>query len=464
MNITNKKFLFLFDVFLISLFWTSYYLLRVRFGIFELQSEIDFVLPLVAILIYWIFIFFLFGLYKDQYVKSRTDEFIQIFKSVTIGSLLLYILIYVDEAIPNPSQTSRSLMLFHWILILIIVSVGRIGLISYLRRMYLKGKYLRNTLIVGWDKKGKELFDNLQTFPALGLKVIGFISSNKHSGQHSYKNLKLIGSIDQLSEIIIIKKVSEIIIALESTDHGKLLKILNYCEPNKVNFKIIPDMYDVISGQLRTNQLYGFPLIEITPRHMQPWEVVLKRIIDIIFSIIILVITFPVSLIISIAIKLETRGPIIFKQERVGFEGEIFIMKKFRTMIHNAEWETGPIWSTLNDQRITKVGFFLRKTRLDEIPQLLNVINGDMSLVGPRPERPYFVEKFKKEIPFYARRLQVLPGITGWAQIKQGYDSSIADVKMKLKYDLYYIENMSLRIDLKILFNTIYTMLLGKGQ
>ena len=167
MNITNKKFLFLFDVLLISLFWTSYYLLRVRFGIFELQSEIDFVLPLVAILIYWIFIFFLFGLYKDQYVKSRTDEFIQIFKSVTIGSLLLYILIYVDEAIPNPSQTSRSLMLFHWVLILIIVSVGRIGLISYLRRMYLKGKYLRNTLIVGWDKKGKELFDNLQTFPAL---------------------------------------------------------------------------------------------------------------------------------------------------------------------------------------------------------------------------------------------------------------------------------------------------------
>ncbi|MDA0986946.1 MAG: sugar transferase [Bacteroidetes bacterium] len=464
MDLTNRKYLFVIDIILLGLYWVAYYLLRTKTGVWELNAEIDLLFPMLAIIIYWMSIFFLFGLYRAQQIKSRADEFIQIFKAVSIGSILLYIIVFVDDGNSNQNQLSRILMIYHWLLILIFVSLGRISFITYLRKMYLKGKFLRQALIVGWDKKAKELFDELNTFPALGLKLLGFISLKKSTEQSIYKSSNLLGHIENLPAIIQKKKVSEIIIALESTDHDKLLKILELCEPYKVNFKIIPDMYDVISGQLRTNQLYGFPLIEISHRQMQPWESVLKRIIDIIFSTIMLLITLPLSILISVAIKIDSRGPIFFKQERVGCDGDIFIMQKFRTMIHNAEYETGPIWSTQNDIRITKIGLFLRRTRLDEIPQLLNVLKGEMSLVGPRPERPYFVEKFKKEIPFYSRRLKVLPGITGWAQIKQGYDTNITDVKTKLKFDLYYIENMSLRIDLKILFNTFYTMLMGRGQ
>lgn len=464
MNITGKMFLLLIDSLILISYWTVYYYIRTSMGIFELQSEIDFIIPLFAVVIFWLSIFSLFGLYKVQQIKSRTDEFIQILKATTIGSLIIYIVVFSEDINLPPSQTSRSLLIYHWLLVSTFVSVGRISFITYLRKKYLQGKFLKNAIIVGWDKKGKEIFDKLYDFPALGMKVLGFISLKKISGSNSYQNKPLLGFIDQLSEIIHSKNISEVLIALESTDHNKLLKIIEKCEPHKVNFKILPDMYDVISGQLRTNQLYGFPLLEISPKQMQPWEFFVKRVIDILISILIIVLTIPISIIAAIAIKIESRGPIIFKQERVGLEGEIFIMKKFRTMIHNAEWDSGPIWSTQNDPRITKLGLFLRKTRLDEIPQLFNVLSGEMSMVGPRPERPFFVEKFKKEIPFYARRLHVLPGITGWAQIKQGYDASIDDVKSKLKYDLYYIENMSLRIDLKILFNTFYTMIMGRGQ
>ena len=242
-----------------------------------------------------------------------------------------------------------------------------------------------------------------------------------------------------------------------------MLEIISKC-PTNISMKIIPDMYDIISGQARTNQLYGFPLIEIMPLVLQPWEIILKRILDITVSILILIISLPLWLLIAVAIKINSRGPIVFNQERVGKDENMFFMHKFRTMNQDAEKHSGPIWSQKDDPRITSVGNFLRRTRLDEIPQFINVLSGEMSLVGPRPERPFFIEKLEKEIPLYKRRLQVRPGITGWAQIKQGYDTSIDDVRSKVKFDLYYIENMSLQMDLKILLFTFYTMIRGRGQ
>ena len=231
-----------------------------------------------------------------------------------------------------------------------------------------------------------------------------------------------------------------------------------------VTLKLLPDFYQLVSGLNKTNQIFGMPLIEISPEPMPLWEKVVKRLMDIIISLIVLVVTLPFLGIIALLIRMDSKGPIIYKQRRVGRGGRLFTIYKFRTMKEGAEAETGPTWATQNDARVTKIGYWLRKLRLDEIPQLWNVLRGSMSLVGPRPERPHFVDQFRIQIPLYTRRLRVRPGITGWAQVKWKYDSSLDDVKEKTKYDLFYVENISLKMDLKILIITIITMIKGKGQ
>jgi exopolysaccharide biosynthesis polyprenyl glycosylphosphotransferase len=206
------------------------------------------------------------------------------------------------------------------------------------------------------------------------------------------------------------------------------------------------------------------PLIDLVPQLMPEWERKLKRLLDIMISFIILIVSLPLSLMVAIAIKIDSPGTIFFIQQRCGLNDSVFRMIKFRSMFKDAEKHSGPVWSQKDDPRVTRVGKILRKLRLDEIPQMYNVLKGEMSLVGPRPERPFFVEKFAKEIPYYKRRLKVRPGITGWAQVKHKYDESIEDVKAKLRFDLFYIENMSINMDFKILFRTIFVVVFGKGH
>jgi exopolysaccharide biosynthesis polyprenyl glycosylphosphotransferase len=226
----------------------------------------------------------------------------------------------------------------------------------------------------------------------------------------------------------------------------------------------MPDLYDIVSGQARISSIYGLPLMEVHPELLKTWESFAKRFLDLLTSLSILILTLPLWMIIAAMIKLNSHGPILYRQMRVGKDGRHFKMLKFRSMKTDAEKHTGPVWAGRNDPRVTKVGRFLRKTHLDELPQFLNVVKGDMSLVGPRPERPFFVEKLSKEIPLYKHRHRVKPGITGWAQVKYKYDENIEDVRNKIKYDLFYIENNSWRLDLKILFNTVYVMVAGKGH
>jgi exopolysaccharide biosynthesis polyprenyl glycosylphosphotransferase len=251
---------------------------------------------------------------------------------------------------------------------------------------------------------------------------------------------------------------------LEREDHDLLVDIISKLENKGIGLKIVPDLYEILSGQARTSQLYGIPLIDIMPELMPEWEKKLKRISDVIISFIILVLTLPLNIFVAFLIKLDSKGPILFKQERIGMNNKKFKIYKFRSMYQDAEKNTGPVWSTKDDPRVTRIGKIIRQLRIDEIPQMFNVLKGEMSLVGPRPERPYFVEQLSQQIPYYRRRLKVRPGITGWAQVKHKYDESIEDVKVKLRYDLFYIENMSLRMDIKILARTILVVMFGKGH
>lgn len=313
---------------------------------------------------------------------------------------------------------------------------------------------------MGCNDRGKDLYKRLKRYPALGFEMVGFVDKKNPAENGPL----FLGKIKNLASIIDNYRINEVLIALDSKDHREIIRVISSCNSPNISLKIIPDLYDIISGQARTNQIYGLPLIEIFPDFMPPWEQAAKRAIDIVFSLFILIITLPISMIVAIAVKADSRGPIFYRQKRVGKGGKEFIINKFRSMVHRAEDRTGAVWAGKDDSRITRVGRVIRSLRVDEIPQFINVLDGDMSLVGPRPERSVFVKKLRKKIPLYERRLNVRPGITGWAQVKHKYDESLDDVRVKLRYDFFYLENMSLRMDFKILLNTIWVIISRKGH
>ena len=460
----EKIFLLTTDFITINLSWFLFFYLRVNTGWFELISQPDFFLPMLAIYFYWLIIFTIVGMYRTWFAQSRFDEISTLFKTSFVGIFILLFLILYDDYKSGVATPFRFYIFIYWLIFFVIVSIGRILARSIQRNLLIKGVGRRNALIIGFNPRAHEIFDMIENHKALGLDVVGFIAVLNENVDKDYKGVKVLDSVDNLESIIKKYNVKNVIISVERHHEDLILDVISKCNGNEVEIKIVPDLYDIISGQVKTSQIYGIPLIDIMPELMPEWEKKLKRLMDIVFSLILLIVTSPITLLAAIAIKLESEGPVFYKQERMGMNGKIFKIIKFRTMINDAEKYTGPVWSTKNDPRITKVGKFLRKVRLDEIPQAINILKGDMSFVGPRPERPYFVEKLSKEIPLYKRRLKVRPGLTGWAQVKHKYDESIEDVKIKLRYDLFYIENMSLRLDFKIILRTIFVVLFGKGQ
>jgi exopolysaccharide biosynthesis polyprenyl glycosylphosphotransferase len=299
----------------------------------------------------------------------------------------------------------------------------------------------------------------------LGYDVIGFVQAIDDKNPNNIENgIPLLGKESQLKEIILNNQVSDVVLALEKLEHNRMMEVITQANGSPVSIKIVPDMYEVISGLARTEQIYGIPLIQVNPNLNTLYNRYSKRVLDLLISIPVFLLISPFWGIISILIKLDSTGPVLYKQDRIGENHRKFTIRKFRSMKYDAEMETGPIWATDADPRITRVGGWLRRFRLDEIPQLLNVIKGEMSIIGPRPERPFFMEQLMQEFPFYYRRHKIRPGITGWAQIKQPYDRDINDVRKKLKYDFYYIENLSFSLDMKILANTAWVMLSGKGR
>jgi len=403
-------------------------------------------------------------MYRTWFAASRFDEISTLFKTTFVGIFILFFLIFISDFLDGVESSNRILIFIYWILLFVFVSIGRLFIRSFQRGLLIKGIGRRNALIVGFNSKAHEVHDQILEHPALGLDVEAYVAVNSENVGKSYKNVRVRGSLEELLDIVYKTHAAEVIIALEKEDHDLLVDIISKLENRGIGLKIVPDLYEILSGQARTSQLYGIPLIDIMPELMPEWEKKLKRISDVVISLIILVLTLPLNIFVALAIRLDSKGPVLFKQERIGMNNKNFKIYKFRSMFQDAEKNTGPVWSTKDDPRVTRVGKIMRKLRIDEIPQFFNVLKGEMSLVGPRPERSYFVEQLSQQIPYYKRRLKVRPGITGWAQVKHKYDESIEDVKVKLRYDLFYIENMSLRMDIKILARTILVVLFGKGH
>lgn len=403
-------------------------------------------------------------MYRTWFAQSRFDEISTLFKTSFVGIFILLFLILYDDYRTGVATPLRFYIFLYWLIFFVIVGSGRILIRSIQRSLLIKGFGRRNAIIIGYNSKAQEIFDMIENHRGLGLDVVGFVSVMNQNVDKDYKGRKVLDTAENLEKVIDNYNVKNVIISVERHHEDLILELISKCDGKNVEIKIVPDLYDIISGQVKTSQIYGIPLIDIMPELMPEWEKKLKRLMDIVLSLIMLIVTSPVTILAAIAIKLESEGPVFYKQERMGMNGKIFKIIKFRTMIKDAEKHTGPVWSKKDDPRITKVGKILRKIRLDEIPQAINILKGDMSFVGPRPERPYFVEKLSKEIPLYKRRLKVRPGLTGWAQVKHKYDETIDDVKIKLRYDLFYIENMSLRLDFKIILRTIFVVLFGKGH
>jgi len=311
-----------------------------------------------------------------------------------------------------------------------------------------------NTLIVGLNRESIELFERIKNFPALGYKVIGFIAIKELKIESSPK-IPILGDFNSLVKNIQQYNIKTALIAIAPDQHSYLDQIISICTKFNITYQIVSDVYDTV---------YGNVIRDIYHELYQYKEFGLRRIVDFLGSIFLLILLFPLFILVAFAIKIESPGSIFYSQQRAGKKGKLFRIYKFRSMVQDAEQKSGPVWAQKNDPRITTVGNFLRKSRIDELPQLINIFKGDMSFIGPRPERPFFVESFKQQIPFYFNRLNYKPGVTGWAQVKWGYDETIDDVKEKLKFDLYYVNKRTIWLDVKIILLTFRTVILGKGQ
>lgn len=418
---------------------------------------------LVLICACWLLLFFFFGLYRLSPSHSRFDEVLEVFKVVTLGVLLAFVATFDQGDI----RLTRLLIFFYWLGLLCFTAGGRVLVRSFERQLLLRGIGRRKTLIVGSDARGMRLLHDLRLVPDSEFDIVGFVRAEGEEARDEVDGLPVLGRVGDLARLVFDRRIEVVLIALQSNSHEEILDIVAAAEGQPVSFSITPDLYDIVTGHVRTTQIYGVPLMELKPELMPVWEQSAKRLIDVSVAVAILALLSPLWAVIIAVIKLTSKGPVLFRQERVGVGGKPFTMYKFRSMRVDAEEKTGPVWVQGEDPRVTSIGKILRTLHLDEIPQCINFLRGDMSLVGPRPERPFFVDQFRQQIPLYMRRFNVKPGLLGWAQAKHEFDLDSKDfvgiARERLEYDLYYIENMSLKLDLKIMFQTVWFVLAGKS-
>ncbi len=418
----------------------------------------DYVLLLIFIVPIYALLYYFCSVYAPKRTVRRRFEIYGILKANTIGIVTLIVALYMIVRVFN---FSRSVMAYFYVFNVFFTSCFRLALRKGLNTIRSKGYNLKHILLVGYSRAAEEYIDRLNDYPQWGYVVCGILDDHIPAGT-MYKGVKVLGRLDNLEVILPENKLDEIAITLSLNDYDFLESIVAVCEKSGVHTKFIPDYNSLIPGKPYTEDLMGLPVINIRYVPLtNTGNIMIKRVTDIAGSLIGILITSPIMLIAAALVKLTSPGPVIFKQERVGLHNKSFYMYKFRSMEQQSPGEEKKAWTIKNDPRVTSVGKFLRKTSLDELPQLFNILKGDMSLVGPRPERPLFVEKFREEIPRYMVKHQVRPGLTGWAQVN-GLRGNTS-IRKRIEYDIYYIENWSLGLDIKIILMTFFTGFINKN-
>ncbi|HPG72873.1 MAG TPA: sugar transferase [Bacteroidales bacterium] len=426
----------------------------------ELSQQ--FLLGMMLIPFFWLLLHLLSGYYRNPLRKSRLHELGQTFFTTLIGVVILFFAVLLDDWVASYKHY-YSIFLTYLGLQFVTTYLPRLFITSITNHRIHTRKLGFNTLMVGSNRKALALFNEVENQEvSSGFQFVGFVNVDDKEKLLLTKHLAHLGSVKDIRQVIADHKIEEVVIALESREHCTIKNIINQLVGLKVEVKVLPDMYDILIGKVRMTAILGVPLVQIHHNLMPVWQQHAKRLIDVFFSCIALIILSPLYLFISIGVKLSSPGPVFYSHERIGRKGKPFTIYKFRSMVQDAEIN-GPKLSNKSDNRVTNFGRFMRKTRLDELPQFFNVLKGDMSLVGPRPERQFFIDQIVLIAPHYRHLLNVRPGITSWGQVKYGYAENVNQMVERLKYDIIYIENMSLFVDFKIMIYTVKIIFQGKG-